>query len=659
MSIGRVAGRVLWIALFVGACGGGNDEGESSGGCTENSQCTLPAVCVNKVCQVVCAASSDCGDGEFCNVETGVCKPGCKADEECEVGEVCRKGGCFNAWDDADGDGYKALQDCDETNAAVNPGATETCNGIDDNCNDEIDDALPPGDLAEKQMGVCQNAHKQCAGKAGYVEPDYAALFPDYEAVEESCDGKDNDCDGAADNNLVPPPGDKAMGVCVGAVKSCAGASGWQEPDYTAIAGYESYEKSGCDGIDSNCDGTADEQYDKDGDGYYNGKYPDCLAFYEPKGLIDCDDDEPKFGKSCVLYVDDTATGLGDGTSWANAITNLQDGLATSKDGYELWVAEGTYKPDVGVGKTAGSRSATFALKGATKIYGGFQGGETALSQRDFRTHLTVLSGDLSGDDAAGFANRTDNSYHVVEAAGGALLDGVWIRGGNANDNGGAVHSTGPSDDITLANCTLIDNQAATSGGAVYLRWDSKPTLINCRAIGNKAGAKGGAMYTDWSSAPNVYGSLFTGNVAGTNGGAISATWFSTPGEIVNSTFANNTAPLGAAVYFDSAYSIHNTVMFGNSTTPIGGTSSVTVSYSSIQGGALGTGNVNLSASPFIDIDGADNVAGNSDDDLHLLTGSSSIDSGSNALVPSELTEDLDGNARIKGTVDRGAFEKP
>ena len=63
-----------------------------------------------------------------------------------------------------------------------------------------------------------------------------------------------------------------------------------------------------------------------------------------------------------VVYVDDNASTGGDGTSWASAHKYLQDALAGVAAGDEIWVAEGTYKPDQGAGKTGGDRLTTFNL---------------------------------------------------------------------------------------------------------------------------------------------------------------------------------------------------------------------------------------------------------------------------------------------------------
>ncbi|TNE89456.1 MAG: hypothetical protein EP330_11205 [Deltaproteobacteria bacterium] len=162
---------------------------------------------------------------------------------------------------DGDGDGYASLTcgggDCDDEDDATHPGATEACDGADNDCNDVVDD-LANAPLANLQDGVCAGSVKVCDGNGGWTEPDYAAIT-DYEASEASCDGLDNDCDGTADADITTAPAaDLVDGVCAGQVKVCDGTNGWIEPDYTAIATYEGTEVS-CDGLDNDCSGQADD----------------------------------------------------------------------------------------------------------------------------------------------------------------------------------------------------------------------------------------------------------------------------------------------------------------------------------------------------------------------------------------------------------------
>ena len=96
-----------------------------------------------------------------------------------------------------------------------------------------------------------------------------------------------------------------------------------------------------------------------------------------------------------TMYVDIDATGNNDGTSWANAFTNLDTALANWDIvlwGGEIWVAEGTYKPGDGI-----SRTAAFNVK--SNMFGGFNGTETNRGDRDIAANPTILSGDLLGND--------------------------------------------------------------------------------------------------------------------------------------------------------------------------------------------------------------------------------------------------------------------
>ena len=99
-----------------------------------------------------------------------------------------------------------------------------------------------------------------------------------------------------------------------------------------------------------------------------------------------------------VLYVDDdNCPGPGAG-SLADPFCDLQDALVSAAFGDQIWVAEGTYKPD----GPSGSRDATFQLLNGVAIYGGFPTGfgGGAFGSRDPSSFPTILSGDLNGDDS-------------------------------------------------------------------------------------------------------------------------------------------------------------------------------------------------------------------------------------------------------------------
>lgn len=160
-----------------------------------------------------------------------------------------------------------------------------------------------------------------------------------------------------------------------------------------------------------------------------------------------------------VLRVRPGAQTGGDGTTWNSAFSNLSDALTAgralnSPTGVQIWLAAGTYKPASIVGGcgsvTLAERSASFEMFSRLTILGGFPAtGEPGLSERNSAQFETILSGDLCGDDPVDpliIANRADNSLHVVtvDFAVQAVIDGVTIRGGNADapgaTRGGAIN---------------------------------------------------------------------------------------------------------------------------------------------------------------------------------------------------------------------------
>ncbi len=379
-----------------------------------------------------------------------------------------------------------------------------------------------------------------------------------------------------------------------------------------------------------------------------------------------------------VVHVHASATGSNDGLRWADAFRDLQDALEQVADPLsvtpEVWVAAGTYTPDRGTA----DRSATFHLHDGVAVYGGFSGTETVRAQRDWLTQPTVLSGDLLGDDGAGFTGIADNSCHVLTTsftAATAVLDGFRIVGGHADcggadDYGAGVYNRAGSP--ILRHCQVHRNRAIRWGGGMHNWLPGSPQLISCRIDGNRAEDWGGGV-TAHGSTPTAVNCRFSGNQAGAIGGAFANVGGSLT--LVNNSVISNTAPLQGAGIFSTAGStavIVNTILWGNQTATgtdqfaqlTGGT--VQIDYSCIQGhtGILG-GFGNTGADPgFQDADGPDDVAGTDDDDVSLQSCSPLIDAGENAAVIQGPAGDLfgdprivDGNADGTALVDIGAVE--
>lgn len=228
-----------------------------------------------------------------------------------------------------------------------------------------------------------------------------------------------------------------------------------------------------------------------------------------------------------VRFVNAVAAGTGDGSSWANAHTNLRTALVAAQPGDELWVAQGTYVP----GNTPAA-SDTFQLRSGIALYGGFTGIETSRAQRDWNAHATVLSGDIAGDDVyvggtvyfGWNIGAAGNSAHVVTGSGvdaTAVLDGFSVVHGAIGLPGTPAGSWdmygsglfNVAGNPTVRNCTFAYNLAAFGeGGAIY-NYDSSPTIEGCRFVENYVHlGNGGAISNYGACSPVIRDCTFLEN---------------------------------------------------------------------------------------------------------------------------------------------------
>jgi predicted outer membrane repeat protein/parallel beta-helix repeat protein len=274
----------------------------------------------------------------------------------------------------------------------------------------------------------------------------------------------------------------------------------------------------------------------------------------------------------------------------------------------------------------------------------------------------------VSENGAASTVIYGDHTGSVVTFATGinATLDGFTITNGFASQNGGGIR-IGSSASPTIANCIITGNEAfagggiscgessapvitnsiiennsitgegdLSNGGGIHISPSASPTITNCIIKNNRSGRNGGGLAFD-NAEPTIVNCTFSNNTAANNGGAIS---FQNSAPIItNCTFSNNSASGdGGAIACTSPLSrtaVVNSILWGDSPDEISCNSDISVTYSDIQDGYTGEGNIN--ADPvFVDA---------TNGDLHLLKDSPCIDAGNN-LAPTLPATDIDGDDR-------------
>ncbi|MDP2314089.1 MAG: MopE-related protein [Pseudomonadota bacterium] len=499
------------------------------------------------------AACEDCDDNdptrsplaaEFCD---GI-------DEDCD-GEVDESPADGRNWyHDADADGHGAeadyvraceqpdgyiedISDCDDTSADVHPGATELCNGYDDDCDGATDDADAAdaatwyADFDSDGWGdddaavVSCEAPRRHVADAGDCDDRVDTVNP---GATEVCNGADDDCDGGTDDAeatdatswYVDTDGD-GHGDAATTVLACDLGDGLSDldddcddADATAFPGAP----ESCDDVDDDCDGTVDESpvdapawyTDADADGYGDAS-ASTAACDAPAGMVaagtDCDDpvavvspggtercngadddcdgvtDEADAADASTWYADRDGDGYGDPTAAQAACTRPSGYVAdaTDCDDTDAAARPGATETCDGADNDCDSTVDEPDAADATSWYADADGdtyGDAAVASTACEAPVGSVADATDCDD-------TDTAWHP----GAAEADCADPNDYNCD---GSVGTTDADADGYAACAECDDRDAAVSPGAV----ETCNTIDDdCDGVADEAGAVGGA---DW-----------------------------------------------------------------------------------------------------------------------------------------------------------------
>ena len=388
-------------------------------------------------------------------------------------------------------DGALEGGDCDDLDVAVNPDATEVCNGEDEDCDGTADNGVLTTyylDADGDGHGDPDTATEACLPPSGYVPSSDDCDDEDPTAWgnrEETCDGVDNDCDGTIDEDLPQVP-----------VWVDADGDGYGDPDEEVLS----------------CgpgDGLADN--DEDCDDTDPAISPDAV---EERGNgidEDCDD-----------YVDEHAVPEHHAT--------IEEALDEAEDGEVVQLSQGTYVTTVDLL----GRDITLAGEGCgdTVLYGAAAG--TTISMNAGAVERLTVAGGLAGTGGG------------VVILGDSALSHVCVDSNEATEHGGGIAVL--SGTLVTTDVQIVRNDAAVDGGGVYIALGAALDAQQTHFVSNHAGRNGGGLFLDVGTA-TVASSTFLTNDA-QRGGAIALLDTESVFVGTNLTFDTNDVAVGGAAVF-------------------------------------------------------------------------------------------------------------
>ncbi|MDG1481793.1 MAG: putative metal-binding motif-containing protein, partial [Myxococcota bacterium] len=469
------------------------------------------------------ADSDDCDDADTAvNPDaTEVCD---SIDNDCDGSTDEDDAADATTWyGDADGDTYGGTRfeltqcnqpsnyvandtDCDDSDAAINPSATEVCNGEDDDCDGSIDEdsaddaAVWYADTDGDGYGDSATSATSCEPASGYVsddtdcDDDDSAVNP---AATEVCDGIDNDCDTTTDEDdaadaatwYADTDGD-TYGDLGATTEACEEPSGYvadSDDCDDADAAINPAATEVCDAADNDCDGSIDEDSaddasvwyaDTDGDGY--GDSATSATSCEPaSGYVaddtDCDDDaaavNPAATEICNEIDDDCDSAIDDDDGSLDSTTGTVFYADTDGDTYGN-SSSTTQTCDLPSGYVTDTTdcddSAAAVNPAATEICDSIDNDcDTLIDDDDDSVDSstgTVYYADTDGDTYGDLSNTIDSC---------SLPSGYVVDTTDCDDGDAAVNpaATEICDSIDNDCDTLIDDDDASvdsSTGAVY-----------------------------------------------------------------------------------------------------------------------------------------------------------------------------------------------